>query len=345
MKQLNGRELVEDIARAAGISRAAAYAALGPDSGKIKVGKATRELALKLARERGYVKNELASSLSTGKTNTIGLCIQSLKGGFFTQFFTAFDENAYDNGFSTMFSCWEFNAQRECKIIKSFITKRVDAIVIAGYNASEMDNDLIKYVQSGKTLIFLGDAPLEGFSKVTFDERAATELQARHLRNLRHTAIAHLNTSASCDERVELHSNRFKYFSEAWQNIGGAEPLNIAMKNHSELADAAATIVEKKITAVACTNDELAIKLIAALQAREVKVPADISVIGLDDIEICEMSSPPLTTVRLPTATLAEVAWHELKEKMADPSSPARRIVVAPELVERKSTTENKIVL
>jgi len=338
MEKLKGKELIEEIAKAAGISRSAVYAALDPASSKIRVGKAKRELVAQLAAERGYVKNELASSLGTGRTNTIGLCIQSLRGGFFTEFFMTFDEMAYKNGYTTMFSCWEFDVQREEKILKAFIGKRVDAIAIAGYNAYGMDEALAEYSKAGGVVIFLGDAPVDGFHKIVFDERGATELQARHLWSLNHKKVAHLNASASNDERIELHCNRCKYFTAAWRKLSGKAPLCISIRSDLEISAAADAAIAAKITGIACTNDDMAIRLIAALQAKGVRVPDDISVVGLDDIESSAMFSPPLSTVRLPTGVLAKIAWQRLKEKLSSPNSPAERILIAPELVVRQST-------
>ena len=338
--------VVEQIAADAGVSRAAAYAVLNPGKpSTIGVSAAKRKQILAAAKKVGYVRNDLARSLVTGRTNTIGLCVQSLRDHFFTEFFTVFDDLASRAGKATFFASGEFDADREKRILNSFLAKRVDAMVVAGYNLAPMKARLRRYVDSGGVILFLRSVLLEDQPEIAFDETRAVSLQAEHLAALGHTRVAYVNASLARDMRVEMHRNRALFFSKVWTRLTGHVPENLAGDNPVRVDDVLADkVIEGRYTAVACANDTLAMSLISVLGQKGIRAPDDISVMGHDDVFLSRMFAPPLTTVRLPVAPLARESWRIIAEALGSDAESVRpeRVVIRPELVVRLSTAAPK---
>ena len=93
-------------------------------------------------------------------------------------------------------------------------------------------------------------------------------------------------------------------------------------------------------TAIVCSNDMTAIGVLRAAYMAGLRVPQDLSVIGLDDIDFAEYTLPPLTTIRLSRADLAHAAFEALRTQAEDPDNPKmqREFLVSTSLVVRGST-------
>jgi LacI family transcriptional regulator len=93
-------------------------------------------------------------------------------------------------------------------------------------------------------------------------------------------------------------------------------------------------------TAIVCSNDMTAIGVLRAAYMDGLRVPQDLSVIGLDDIDFAEYTLPPLTTIRLSRAELARAAFNALRAQLEDAGSPKlqREFLVSTSLVVRGST-------
>jgi DNA-binding LacI/PurR family transcriptional regulator len=115
-------------------------------------------------------------------------------------------------------------------------------------------------------------------------------------------------------------------------------------ENHSLQGgiDAAIRILKRRSqpTGIICSNDLMAIGVLKVLHSNGVDVPAEISVIGLDDIHLAEFTSPPLTTVRLPRTQLAEACFDALFRRLRPKEPQAACTLVVPTLlVVRESTS------
>ena len=95
-------------------------------------------------------------------------------------------------------------------------------------------------------------------------------------------------------------------------------------------------------TAIVCSNDMTAIGVLRAAYMEGLRVPQDLSVIGLDDIDFAEFTLPPLTTIRLSRADLARAAFEALRQQAEDPKAPnmQREFLVSTSLVVRSSTAK-----
>ncbi len=340
-----GKALVDMIAEKAGVSRAAAYAAISPKGpGKIGVGEEKRKLILQLAKEHGYIRNELASSLSTGKTNAIGVCVQSMKDNFFADFFAVLDSKACPKGYSIMISSSEFDVERERRNLKAFISKRVDALILASSELAAVEDGLLEFSRSGGKLVLLDPTPLKGIPNANFDDEGACRMQADFLWGLGHRKAIFAGALDSSDGIRIIHRLRAGRFAKRWEELSGLKPSLASLKSQFYPdPESVASIVEGvrsgRVSAMACASDSLAMGLTASLTAAGIRIPEDLSIVGLDGLEAGANFFVPLSTVRLPTEKLAEEVWGFLERMLFEDWTPmeAVSVVVKPELLERAS--------
>ncbi len=337
---------VERIAELAGVSRAAAYAALNPGRpSTIGVSAEKRRKVLEAARQVGYTRNELARALSTGKSRLIGVCVQSTRTTFFSDFFALFDERAQSDGYAMVTATSEFSIERERSILRSFAAKQVDGLVVASCEAETMHAGLSDLnLSASLPFILLGEESFDGIASVSFDEKAVGRLQATHLFELGHRAVAYIGATKTRDQRATLHAKREQNFNDAWAQLSTSVPLSFAVKDHlhggAEIVDQLVTLLrEGKSTAVACADDLLAMSLVTSLLLKGVRVPEACSIIGVDDLPQSADFRIPLSTVRLPTSTLAEKVWELLRSRLDGSQGAREGVTITPELVARRSTT------
>jgi LacI family transcriptional regulator len=343
--------VILEIARKANVSRAAAYAVLNSTKpSTIGVSEEKRRRVLEVAKEFGYVRNELARSLVTGKTFTIGVLVHSLKNHFFTDFFTCLDDLCYQAGYSASFANSEFNPDREARHLRAFLAKKVDALVIVR-DPFHRNEDLLKQVARQEIpVITIGELADQNllYPNVTFDEALGDRLAAEFLWTQGHRKILYFSAGKTTDSLSLIQHLRWENFSAAWTRLTGDPILDHfqttdTIHGGNELGEYLAKLpAEKRPSAVACSTDRLAISLISALRVHNLRVPEDMSVIGFDDIDAAAELAVPLTTVRLPTQKLAQSVWTLLQKNFQDPQGwiPSRApecMIVDPELIVRKS--------
>jgi DNA-binding LacI/PurR family transcriptional regulator len=112
-----------------------------------------------------------------------------------------------------------------------------------------------------------------------------------------------------------------------WIHIGDPADLKFVR----QLASA------KRWDAVICANDMTAAQLLRSLEACEIRVPQDLRVVGFDDAKYAALVSTPLTTIRQSCRDLAITAFHAMRERIAEPVRPSRRLLLTPELIVRES--------
>ncbi len=342
---------VLEVARRAKVSQAAVSTVLNAaKSSTIGVSRTTREKILRIAGQMGYVRNELARSLATGKTHTVGVLVHSLTSHFYTDFFKYLDDVCFGDGYSVFITSSEFDPDREARNLRAFQAKRVDALFFARSQPGVHDDILSQIAAQGIPVIMLGEVDVPGlpYPVVGFNEAKIGKLAAEFLWSMGHRNILYFDAGKTGDSSVRIHTIRWQRFFEVWKNISEGAPLSrfqTADSTHggNELVEFLLKLPpDRRPTAVACSTDRLAISLMATLRTHQIRIPEDISVIGCDDIAGAQETGVPLTTIRLSTQKMAQGAWSLLQrtlnraDNISEPDTPGR-VIVEPELIIRES--------
>ncbi len=188
-------------------------------------------------------------------------------------------------------------------------------------------------------VIVSGDDPEMQLDSVSPAFRSGANLATRHLIELGHRKIVHVNAMrrSTCRKRLDG-------FMDALRAAGIPYRDDMVLDFPSYAADVVEETMTLRLrtspldaTAVCCVTDSAAMGIISALRNAGYSVPGDISVIGFDDMPVSQFFSPGLTTIHVARETIGRTAVERLLARVGDPGAPAWRVELGGHLVERES--------
>jgi DNA-binding LacI/PurR family transcriptional regulator len=326
---------LQDIARVVGVTPTTVANAL---KGKGNVSQATRERILKCAEELGYRPNTLARSLAEGKTFTLGFLLPTISNPFYPEIAEAIERTAALHSYQILLCNTHQDFALGRQHLERLVSRWVDGIIVMG---SSMDvDDIITQFRRGLPTVLCdwqeNESPL-GIPQVSVDFRHAGALAAQHLLELGHQRIAVI-----VDEPQQ--GLRLEGFRTALQQGGLPASSLLIQQGHSTPesgyhAAARLLAMPSPPTAIFATTDWMALGAMEAALDAGLRVPHDISIIGLDDIVVSAHIRPPLTTVAIPKFQLAREATEILFSLINHEPDIALSRTVEPFLIVRESTT------
>ncbi|KTS04732.1 LacI family DNA-binding transcriptional regulator [Microbacterium testaceum] len=324
---------IDDVARRAGVSTATVSRAL---SGRGPVSTATRDRVLAAAEELGYVVSAAASSLATGRARAVGVVVPFLDRWFFSTVLAGISDALVREGYDiTLYSVSADPAERRRVFEDHLRRRRIDAVVTIAIEMDAAESALLRSL--GVPVVSIG-GPNPLLTTLTVDDRAVGRLATEHLIALGHRRVTHIGADTTTNAASSVPALRRLGFTETMDAIGADavfEPADFTIEGGS--AAATRTLSgDVPPTAIFAASDEMAIGAILAARELGLRVPADVSIIGVDGHELGRWFG--LTTVdqfaRGQGERAAEAALAEL-----DGADPAPGLGTLPfELVDRGST-------
>lgn len=282
---------IDDVARRAGVSATTVSRAL---SGRGRVSEKTRERVRRVADELGYVASATAASLATGRTMSVGVLVSLVDRWFFATVLDGIAARLAPHGYDlTLYDVTDDPAQRRLLFETSLRRGRVDGILALTVSLGDDEIDALRGL--GLPLLGLG-TPSPRLPALRVDERAVSHAAVAHLRTLGHRRIAHLGNSKGPDAGFDVPTQRHRGFVEA---TAGADAAPFVQTDFT-VADGRRAALEllaapEPPTAIFAASDELAFGAIFAAHERGLRVPDDLSVVGVDGHEMGAMFG--LTTI------------------------------------------------
>lgn len=324
---------IRDVAHAASVSVATVSRVLN-DSGPVR--QDTQRRIRNVVARLQYSPHGAARSLITRKTNTLGVLLPDLYGEFFSELIRGIDSTARERGYHVLVS-GSHSDRSEIEAVLRATRGRVDGLIVM---SPDLDTRTLRRNLTGGLPILLLNGNSRGLDSIRVDNYGGAVAIVRHLIGLGHRRIAHVSGPAGNRDAAE----RLRGYRDAIRTAPGpAMRPFIAEGDFCEEAGyrAAAPLLEGKNppTAVFAANDSMAIGLLAAFQESGVRVPADVAVVGFDDIPIARFTTPALSTVRVPIAELGACATRRLLEHLTTANGHAvRHEILATTLVVRDSS-------
>lgn len=322
---------VKDVAARAGVSVATVSRVLNAQE---VVRESTVGRVRQAVEELNYVPHGGARSLSTRRTNTVGLVLPDLHGEFFSEMIRGVDVAARGNGYHLLVS-GSHSDWSEMAAVVSAVRGRVDGLIVM---APELEAAKVhSRLPSGLPAVLLNCRVSDTWS-ISVDNAQGARAMMDHLAGLGHRRIAFISGPAGNNDAAE----RLRGWRDAMKALGVAETGLLYEGDFSETAgyDAAYAILSASElpTAIFAANDAMAIGALCALREQGLSVPRDMAVVGFDDIPLARFVSPPLTTISVDIAELGRRAFDLFLEaaSVRDDQKP-RPEIVSTRLVIRES--------
>lgn len=329
---------LKDIANDTGFSTNTVSLALR-DSPRIP--KKTRETIQSAALKLNYLPNQIAKSLVSRETKTIGLVLTDITNPTLTHTAQALGAALDKLGYSILFATSNNRVEDEKRVVEMFRSRQVDGMLI--YPASHRQLDHIRPLRRANyPVVLLVADPDAGIDAVSVNDRSGAHKATQHLIDQGHTRIGIIDGSNSELGNSEKSDGYHLAMSEA-----GLKPdptLMIDPQGHSvesgKHAMARLMAAKEKPTAVFAANDTLAIGILSWCRENNVTVPDDLALVGYDNIQYGAFASPPLTTVNYAAEDVAIQAVNRLIEliKAGDLLPDPRVTLIDPDLIVRDSS-------
>lgn len=339
------RPTQNDVARAAGVSRGTvSYVLNGQAGGKIVISPETSARVLQAIEELGYVPDAGARALRSGTSNTIGLIIPDTHNPHFWENAEGVADEARAAGYHLLLSSMELNNQYGLDLFRDLSGRRIDALILMGIpldHSPEAQQILTGSLERGLPIVVIRDQSLEEnrVDCVISDYSAATSAAMAHLLALGHRRIAMLYGVP----QEMLGLDRIQPYRAALAAAGlpAADELVIECgPGMEEGYQAALRLLQlpNRPTAIVAINDLHAIAALRAAADCGLRVPADLSIVGFDDIPLARYLAPRLTTASKDAALLGREAVRLALNRLRDPTLPRQVVQQPARFIVREST-------
>jgi DNA-binding LacI/PurR family transcriptional regulator len=332
-RQLN----IGDIAKRAHVSTATVSRTLN-QSGAVRP--ETARKVWRAAAALNYYPNSHARTLVSGRSRLLGLIVSDITNPFFPELVHSFEALATQHQYDLILTSTGYQTARMTGCVRRMLERKVDGVAIM---TSEMDLGLIKELaRRGVPLVFM-DVGRVGprMSHVLIDYAHGIRQAVDHLAGLGHERIGFISGP------LELHSARTRrqaFLDGLRANGVRPDPKGIREGTHTaeggQHAMTALLRSGRPPTAVVCSNDWTAIGALHAIDAAGLRVPADVSLVGFDDIPLASYASPPLTSVRMSAGDVGSTAFDALFRLIGGDRLEGDLYQVPTTLVVRQSTAK-----
>lgn len=331
---------IKDIAREAGVSITTVSLVLNNKESRIS--QETRERILRIAKENNYNPNSSARALVTKKTNTLGLIIPDISNPFFSGLAKAIETEAQKHNYSIIFCNSDEKGKKDVANLSLLVSKQVDGLIIStSLRNSDLDHiqqfNRIVYESSIPVVAIDRQIPLKNYNYVSIDHMEGGFLATRHLLKLGHKRIGCITgplESTSAQERYNGYMNALSMFGIQTDNnlvFHGDYQLEAGMKG-------AFTLIERGVSAIFACNDMMACGAYRQARLMGKTIGKNFSIIGYDNIPICEILEQPLTTIAQPISDVGQNACRLLADLINKPQQSVQNIKFLPKLIVRNST-------
>ena len=329
---------ITDVAREAGVSVATVSRAL---RGLDRVSPRTRERVFKVAERLDYVASPTATSLASGRTQVVGVVAPFLTRWFFATLVSAIEKTLRQHGHHVLlFDLEDESYDRRLPLSQNMLWKRVDGVITLNLPMTADELELVDRLRL--PLVAIG-TPVADRPNVRIDDAQAMRDATEHLIALGHERIAYVGAVPSNVAHIQTPQARLDAFRDVMRSHGLAEHKQWVLGS-DWTADSAAVDTRRLLrgperpTAVAAASDEMAIGVMAAARAEGLRIPQDLSVIGIDDHALSNVLG--LTTVRQDVAAQGHLAAEILLRLLGIDAGEdvGTQVVVPTHLVAREST-------
>ena len=328
------RPTIIDVARLAGVSKATVARVISGDEALVRP--QTRDRVMDAAAKLGYERNAIAGSLRTDQTFMVALAIPDITNPFWPEVARGVQDTIESNGYATVMVNSDWSAEREQNYLGLVRRNRFDGLII---NPATVSNAELRQLNIPVVILGSGDHHPDFDAVGSASEQGALEA-LDYLYELGHRRIGLIAG------RSQRNYGRSRYQSYLLFHARRQLPLQDDLVVDANFSDEGGFQAMLKLlrlaippTAIFTANDILAIGALKAAKHAGLRVPEDISIVGMDDIYAGATTFPPLTTVAKQKYETGVSAAKMLLERMANSASEQPRRMKLPCTLVKRGTT------
>jgi DNA-binding LacI/PurR family transcriptional regulator len=291
-------------------------------------------------KQLNYFPNTHARTLVSGRSRLLGIIVENITNPFFPELIQSFEEIAVKHGYEILVSSSNSDPAILTTCVRRMLERKVDGVAVMTFGEEESVLDQLVH---RNVPIVLAEFKLDDpkASTILLDYSTGIRAAITHLVGLGHRNIAFLAGPHTLHSAVTREND----FRAAMRGANLSVPKKWVIECDHTLKGGVAGFgqlqkLAVRPSAIVCSNDMIAMGVLRAAYMDGLRVPQDLSVIGLDDIDFAEFTLPPLTSIRLSRTDLARAAFEALRAQAENPTNPKmpREFLVSTSLVVRGST-------
>lgn len=325
---------IKDVSKASNVSIATVSKVLNGDYSKVS--EQTKQRVLEAARRLHYRPNLLARSLVRRQSSMLGLVIPDIANPYYADMCRGMADEAQRAGRSTLISNTDRQPQSELAAIKTMIDYAVAGVVLVGIFKNVPEHvDLLRRYNVPCAVVEYHEPGMENC--VYVDDYSGSHEAVSYLIGRGHRTIGYIS---GFPEQGHPRDARLAGYRQALADAGLTYDPFLVENGRFNLETGyqkAAILLQrnKDITAIACGNDMIALGAFRALREYGHRVPADVSLVGFDDVYLSTTMEPRLTTVRQPAYELGIAAVKMLAAQIDEDGAREKNICFKPTLIKR----------
>lgn len=336
---------VADVARLAKVSKATAARVLG---GYGVASEAARKSVYEAAEHLGYRPNDLARSMSTGRSGLVGVIVGDIENAFFSQAVRGISDTLRAADLNLIISNSNERLSEEVEMVSVLLRQRVAGLIVAPTNARRVDH-LRTALTSGTPVVTLDrwsqDLPADA---VCGDDRDSTIRVLQRLQEAGHQHIAYITAMETAGGRlgqleeigISAVRERISGFLDHMARAGVPRPEDLVFTGATGDAETARIVTQvleraPQITAVLASDSLIGARLFRELTERGLSLPRDMSLVSWFDADWTRVTSPRISVVDQPTYRFGQQAAERLLARLRGDEAEPQVFVVPTPLIER----------
>jgi LacI family transcriptional regulator len=338
MKKLS----IKDIAQMAGVASSTVSFVLNGKARKMRISETVENRVLEIARKTGYIPNQLAISLRTGKSKTLGLIVENIGNIFFASLAKCIEEEAEQYGYRVVYCSTENNSAKGKELVNMLSQRQVDGFLITPL--PHMEEEIQQLVQLQRPIVLIDRyLPDVEATCVLINNTDAVQQGMLHLFEKGYREIGFVTVdldivqieqrldgyiSALAKEGIRLNKDIILKIPYVHQREEAIEQIMMLLKNNPQL------------DALFFATNYLGILGLESIGRLKMAIPDDIAVLSFDDHDVFRLYPPGITSLQQPVEQIAKNAVALLMEQCGDTNINLKKtqVELAAKLVVRGST-------
>lgn len=306
-----------------------------------RISEKTKQKILETAKKLHYQPSQIAISMITKKTQTVGLILPDISNLYFAALAHAIEEECASYGYTVVYGNTSDHINQDFEYLSSFLARGVDGLIFIHSNSFGEENQkkLLEMTENSNTPVLAVDRSFHSpkIPSVIVDQYAGGYEATKHLLDLGHRKIGCITGP----ENVNNSSERLRGYRRALEDAG--IPYNPALVITGDFhapsgSLAVPVLLKQRVTGIFACNDMMAIGVYQACRDMGISIPKDLSVVGFDDIFFSQYLDPPLSTVYQPVTEIGKEAARQVIAMINKDYTPGKKTVFLPSLNIRESS-------